>query len=237
METPSEKYPRTMHLPWSSGTKDDRIASSVQPLLNTELVITEKLDGSNLCFERSAIYARSHSGPPQHPSFGMAKSIHAATSQYIIPGLQYFGEYCYAVHSIKYPVLPAYLFIFSVRKNYPGSVGKWMSWDQTLSMIGLLNLTAYGSVYSNKIAAAPVLWTGKVKTESELQKLTESLGKDTSIFGGTREGVVVRKTCEYSDTDFETSVMKWVRKDHVQTDIHWAHKEVEKQNITGGGVT
>jgi len=231
MELPSEKYPRTMHLPWSHGTKDDRIAPTVQPLLNVPLVITEKLDGGNVCLEKAALYARSHSGPPQHPSFTMAKAIHGTVSPYIMPGLQYFGEYCFAVHSIKYEQLPAYLMFFGIRFQLPSTNGKWMSWDQTASLVTLLNLTAYGTFNNPNIALAPVLWEGTIRTENELKTLTESLGAAKSIYGGDREGVVVRKASEFSDDEFQTSVMKWVRKDHVQSDTHWAHKEIEKQIV------
>ena len=42
------KYNRTFHLPWSPGsTNDDRISNNVDSLLGKEIVITEKLDGSN----------------------------------------------------------------------------------------------------------------------------------------------------------------------------------------------
>ena len=46
------KYNRTYHLPWSPGsTNDDRISDSVNSLLGKEIVITEKLDGSNSCIK------------------------------------------------------------------------------------------------------------------------------------------------------------------------------------------
>ena len=42
------KYPRSYHLYFSPGaTSDDRIAISTDSLINTEIIITEKMDGSN----------------------------------------------------------------------------------------------------------------------------------------------------------------------------------------------
>ena len=49
MNTNRAKYPRTPHLPWSSGrTKDDIALDSVQHLEQwKDVVVTEKLDGEN----------------------------------------------------------------------------------------------------------------------------------------------------------------------------------------------
>lgn len=65
----SAKYPRTPHLPWSpGGTRDDKRLTVLDQLYGRTLVFTEKLDGSNLCLTADAVYARSHSGAPRHPS-------------------------------------------------------------------------------------------------------------------------------------------------------------------------
>jgi hypothetical protein len=51
------KYNRTYHLPYSPGaTNDDRISDGVDSLLGKEIVITEKLDGSNTGMVDDLIY-------------------------------------------------------------------------------------------------------------------------------------------------------------------------------------
>jgi hypothetical protein len=104
------KYPRTPHLPWSpGGTSDDKRMLDVGPLLG-DVVITEKMDGSNVALSRENFFARSHAQVPVHRSF-------------------------------------------------------------------------------------------------DLVRVADSF------------------------RDFRTSVAKWVRKDHVQTDVHWSHQAIRKQNM------
>jgi hypothetical protein len=91
--------------------------ASVAGLIGTEIVVTEKLDGSNMALTREAVFARSHSGPPSHPSFAWAKALQARIGGQIEPGVTLFGEYCYAVHSIVYEELPGYFFLFGVRDH------------------------------------------------------------------------------------------------------------------------
>ena len=55
------KYPRTYHFNWSPGsTNDDRISDSVDHLIGIDIVITEKLDGSNSSITKNGVYGRSH---------------------------------------------------------------------------------------------------------------------------------------------------------------------------------
>ena len=75
----SKKFPRIPHLPWSpGGTRDDRRLTEdyLSNFIGNRIIITEKLDGSNLCMTKDKVFARSHSGSPSHPSFDMAKKMH-----------------------------------------------------------------------------------------------------------------------------------------------------------------
>src|SRR5690242_1754361 len=102
----SARYPRMPHLPWSpGGTRDDRRLTSVEPLLRRPLVVIEKLVCSDWCLSRDSLFARSHSGPPSRPSFDYAKALHSRLRTRIDPGLSLFGEYCYAVHTLRYDAL------------------------------------------------------------------------------------------------------------------------------------
>jgi hypothetical protein len=109
------------------------------------IVVTEKLDGSNLCLTRDEIFARSHSGPPTHSSFDLAKSMHAQIKGDIPDGVDVFGEWCYAVHSIEYDSLPGPFpfFVFGVRE------GEWWTWHDVEDLAANLGVNT-----------APVLFVG-----------------------------------------------------------------------------
>ncbi len=215
----SAKYPRSFHLPWSpGGTSDDKRLRDVSALVGAELVITEKCDGSNLTYTRHHVFSRSHSGPPAHPSFDLAKATHGRIAHLLSEGLSVFCEYCYAVHSIAYASLPDFSLVFGVRDDVSGL---WWDWDMTAAQAADLGLPT-----------VPVLFRGAVSTEEELRALTEKLAREPSLFGGQREGVVVRRAGQFEDSAFSRSLGKWVRKDHVQTDEHWMFQAITPQRLT-----
>ncbi|HEU0123128.1 MAG TPA: RNA ligase family protein [Bryobacteraceae bacterium] len=212
----STKYPRSFHLPWSpGGTRDDKRMASVADLCGAPIVITEKLDGSNLAMTREAVFARSHSGPPAHPSFGWAKALQARLCGQIEPGITLFGEYCYAVHSIVYGELPEYFFLFGVRDDVRDI---WWEWDLVTAQAETLG-----------VPSVPVLFRGSVRDERELRSVVERLAGEPSAFGGEREGVVVRVAREFACDAFAGSLGKHVRAGHVQTDEHWMFQEIRVQ--------
>lgn len=216
----SPKYNRTPHLPWSPGKgDDDKVASSVSSLLNRPIIITEKMDGSNTSLEKDGCFARTHASAPKHESFDALKALHASVAFSIPAYMQLFGEWCYARHSIEYTELPNYFMLFGIRYLNTKQLF-WGSWAEVAVWAGKLH-----------IPTVPVLFTGTATTEKELQHIVEVLAAEPSICGGQREGVVVRLMSSYSDTAFPNSIMKWVRKDHVQTTEHWKDQEIVKQGL------
>jgi hypothetical protein len=188
------------------------------------LVITEKMDGSNTSLESGGCYARTHAAAPGHLSFDALKALHA-TLKYSIPErTQVFGEWCYAQHSIPYDSLPGYFLMFGIRELHIGSNDEefpfWYSWGELENWAINLGLPT-----------VPILFKGTVSSVKELQELTESLVKQPSACGTIREGVVVRIADVFSDEHFSKYVMKWVRKDHVQTSDHWKDQEIIKNKL------
>jgi len=213
------KYPRIYHLPWSpGGTRDDKRLASVDSLLKTPLVVTEKVDGSNVCLTRDALFARSHTGPPSHASFDLLKAIHARVKHRITPGIFLFGEWAYATHSIPYTDLPAYLLIFGVCDGE-----YWWNWQRTVQVAQGLGL-----------AMVPMVEAGRsYTTAKELRERTDALACQLSLCGGQREGLVVRLPHNFDTRCFTTSIAKWVRADHVQTDAHWTRQAVRVNGLAG----
>jgi len=213
------KYPQTLHLPWSPGlSRGDKRAKSIPGILGTEIVISEKLDGSNVCLSRERVFARTHSSRPTHESFDCLKAIHAVKCRSLPAGVQLFGEWCYAVHTIKYADLPRYLFVIGVLDG-----SNWWNWDEIESLSSQLGLST-----------VPVLFRGSFKRQQELISKTEDLAGSPSIYGGEREGLVVRKVGAFPSGDFSRFVFKWVRKDHVQSDEHWLNKPIDKNRLRKG---
>ena len=202
------KYNRTYHLHFSPGaTSDDRIAESLSGLLDTYIVITEKLDGENTGMEKGGVYARSHAEYTKSPWSREVRQLHTVkVGPYLSDDVMLFGENMEGIHSIEYPGLDSYFYLFGKREN-----GMWASWDEVEEYSYVLD-----------IPTVPVLFKGKVSTEKELRELVEELVEDGSSLGGeTIEGVVVRVAEQFSDEMFSLKLQKWVRKDHVTTDEHW----------------
>lgn len=214
----SPKYPRTPHLPWSpGGTSDDRRLTDVSSLIGMSLVVTEKMDGSNVCLEAGVCFARSHAASPRHPSFDAFKAFHAGVGHLLPEGLQVFGEWLYAKHSISYEALPGYFLAFGVRDLRTMT---WGSWEEVAMWAAELG-----------VSTAPVLAEVTLTREDALKSLTDKLSAAPSACGGQREGVVVRKAASFADEAFGTSVAKWVRKNHIQSEEHWKTQAIVKNGL------
>lgn len=202
-----QKYNRTYHLPYSPGTtSDDRFGETVEGLIGREIVITEKLDGENTGFVDGGVYARSHGAYTTSPWSREVRQIHSVKVEGMLgPDVYVFGENMEGIHSIEYSNLSSYFYMFGVRDN-----STWQSWDVVEEYAYLLDLPT-----------VPVLFRGIVNSEKELQTLVEDLVSKPSKLGGEIEGVVVRYTGSFEDKDFMYNLQKWVRKNHVKTDIHW----------------
>lgn len=199
-----EKYPRTYHFPFSEGAvNDDKICQHWAPILSQELVITEKLDGENTCIKSTGVFARSHGAVNRNP---WAKPIWDIWSRIgtSLGNFHVFGENLYAIHSIEYERLPAWFFVFAMREGE-----RWLSWDEVTEWATILELPL-----------VPVLFRGHL-TEKELVSTIITQQQTGSAFGGTSEGVVCRTAVAFDDALFSQNVLKFVRKNHVQTDEHW----------------
>ena len=224
----SPKYNRTFHFPWSpGGTSDDKIISphALGSVSRDPIVITEKMDGSNTSLEKDGCFARTHSGPPSHPSFDGLKALHAQVRYKIPEGIQLFGEWLYAKHSIEYSELPHHFMLFNVRvfdgiKSNGVLVSHWASWEE-VEMWAL----------EIGVPTVPVLYKGTAGSDKQLKDLIQSLMIQPSACGGIREGVVARVQSEFEDEHFDVCVLKCVRKDHVNTSTHWLHQEIVKNKL------
>jgi hypothetical protein len=200
----TDKYGRTYHLPFSEGvTNDDKILRDWEGLLAQEIIITEKLDGENSCLKSTGAFARSHGMPTRNP---WAKNMWTIWNR--IKGdlgdLEVFGENLYGIHSIEYDYLSYHFYVFAIRDG-----DRWLSWEEVLLYAELLELPTI-----------PVLEIGRFTTK-EIKDFIKQRMKLGSVFGGSCEGFVLRNANEFLTSDFKCNVLKYVRKNHVQTNEHW----------------
>lgn len=204
------KYPRTRHLPWSPGaSNDDLIAQGTEPFVGRRVIVSEKMDGENTTLYRDHIHARSVDSR-HHPSRDWVKALHGRVAFQIPEGWRLCGENLYAVHSVPYETLPSYFMLFSIWDESNRCVG----WDETLEWAELLG-----------VRTVPVLYDGVFDPA-----WFDGFDCDTDVC----EGYVVRLAEGFRFEEFGNSVAKWVRKDHVQTDEHWMHKEVVPNGLRDG---
>lgn len=215
------KYPRTYHLPFSpGGTSDDKVISSIDHLNGIGLTISEKIDGSNTSLSRNGCFSRSHSGPPDHPSFDAFKALHSSIKYMIPEDIFIYGEWCWAKHSIAYNKLPAYFLMFGVKDMTNKS---WLSWSGVELWAKRLGLTTVPVVQKEII----------FETTKELQTFVEAEANKPSLCGGQREGLVLRKTLSFSDPEFSRFVIKYVNKSFIEKigDTHWKYKKIQKNKL------
>ena len=201
------KYPKTMHLPWSPGLQnDDRLITSLEVLMESEVVVTEKMDGENATLYSNHYHARSLDSR-HHPSRDWIKSFHGQIKYLLPTNIRICGENLYAEHSIRYEELTSYFQGFSVWDNDPNVC--W-SWDETLKLFQEIGITPVREI-----------WRGSGIEFYSHHEQIDDLCSQPGI-----EGYVVRTVQAFPFNDFSTHVAKFVRKDHVQTDVHWMQKPV-----------
>jgi hypothetical protein len=136
--------------------------------------------------------------------------------------LEIFGENLYAIHSIIYPKLEHYFYVFGVRV-----LGTWLSWEET---------KWYASIFD--LPVVPELGVQSTEDAVVIKNTVLTLASQPSVFGSlqnnsnplkecTREGVVSRNIEAYEKDYFAENVFKYVRANHVQTDKHWS-KQIKR---------
>lgn len=197
------KYPKTPHLPWSPGLKnDDTRLRDVSVFYGKEVVVTEKMDGENTTLYRDGLHARSLDSK-HHISRDFVKSLHAKISYMIPEGYRMCGENMYARHSIPYDALDGYYLLFSV-------------WDSANQSFPWIDVETWAR--SLDIPTVPVLYKG-VWDEKAIRNKWATLQHES-------EGYVVRLAGSFHFNDFRDSIAKYVRHNHIQTDDHWMTKTV-----------
>jgi len=215
------KYPSTAFFEFSPNLLNAR---ETNPLIDPEnlvgypVVISLKMDGSNVTITRNHIAARNGTDA-RHRSFDYCKSIHASICQLIPEHIQIFGEWLYAKHSIHYSddlSLYSYLQIFGVYDQKHHIFLGWNDVEKISKKIG------YPTV--------PVLSKQIFHDKHHLiAKVTEIAEKQ--IQKG-QEGIVVRSIYPFHYSQFPHYLAKYVRADHVKKGVkHWKTAPIIRNEV------
>lgn len=205
-----EKYPKTFHFSWSENIKnDDRVLPKDSILEGKKVVVTLKLDGENTGMTKEKCHARSLDSK-DHASRHWVKTLHS-TIKGELGNLKVFGENLFAKHSIFYPKLTTYFYVFSIWEGE-----RVLSWDTTKEYASLLGLEV-----------VPELYRGPWNENT----VKACYSKNDWYFGGEQEGYVCRNTDEFLIKDFSENVGKMVRLNHVTTSQHWLRQQIVQNQI------
>ena len=209
MNSKTEKYPRTYHLSFSPEIHgDDKVIHDkyLGHFLDTEIVISEKIDGGNCAIVlNDGVFARSHAQATSCPTFDYIKNVHYFAKMHLLnPDYKYFGENMFAIHSIEYTNLEDYFYLFNILDS---KKGVWLDWEGVVKEAERLGFKT-----------VPVRFKGKVSSILEVKDFMDKEILNESVLGGNCEGFVLRIAGEVQAEDFSQYFAKYVRHGHVQTD-------------------
>lgn len=223
------KFPHTPHLAWL-GEGEPRIDKALSPeerdaFLVGEIVVEEKVDGANvglsvgpdgrLRARNRGAFIDSGAHPQFAPLWGWVAEREVLLIDALGSSLALFGEWCFAVHSVRYDRLPDFLLGFDI---YDIVTRRFWSCERRDELLRHL-----------AIPSVPRLAWG-VFALSELQQiLTQS-----SAFGSvSREGLYLRS----EEDGWLKRRAKLVRKEFTQAiSEHWSRRPLERNHLTVNSV-
>lgn len=203
--TTKYKYPRTSHIQ-NSKKSDDDLECKIENLFGKTVQISEKIDGENTtCYSTGEVHARSIDSNNSVEYRAWIKNFwETLRFSDKFPKILNFDrivfENCYATHSLYYSELLSYAYALNVWKD-----------DICLSVIDTQKIFK-----DLELVSPTVYFSGKLLNIKTITDITSKLDQ-TKV-----EGIVIRVIDEIPLREFPNLVLKWVRPNHVQTDVHWS---------------
>jgi hypothetical protein len=219
------RFPHTPHLAWlgAGAPRGDKVLApaEVTEMLAQPLVVEEKVDGANLGLSvsedgelraqnRGSYLARETAHPQFKPLWDWLARHHDALVDALWPDLMLFGEWCHAMHSIRYDRLPDWFLGFDV---YDRAEGRFWETARRDALLAALELHP-----------VPRLAAGRF----DLPALRGLLGS-SRVGGGPMEGLVVRT----EDAGWTEARGKLVRAEFTQAiDAHWSRGGLVRNELS-----
>ena len=220
------KFPHTPHLAWlsSAPARQDKVLSppEVRDFLSAEVLVEEKVDGANLGLSvdpAGNLRAQSRGSflgtraPPQfQPLWPWLEARRERLVEALGQRLILFGEWCFAVHGVRYDALPDWFLAFDV---YDREAGRFWSAHRRDALVDRLGL-----------ARVPELARGHF-TLAEVQQLLGPSRLTRSLM----EGLYLRR----DQGGFLESRAKLVRPEFIQAiEEHWSSRPLERNALVPG---
>lgn len=222
------RFPHTPHLAWlgEGRPRDDKVLTPAEAraLLRHEVTVEEKVDGANVGFSvddegtvrvqsRGAYVQREACHPQFKPLFHWLGPRRQVLGAELAQHLILFGEWCYAVHSVRYTRLPDWLLIFDVFDRRAGSFWSVPRRDALAKELDL--------------AVVPRVAVGRFDLNALIRLLGES-----KLGPGPSEGLYVRR----DEGDWLAARAKLVRAEFVQNiGIHWSRRPLRTNKLASDG--
>lgn len=218
------RFPHTPHLAWLGPGKprDDKVLSphETRDLLSHEVIVEEKVDGSNVGFSvdvHGALRAQNRGSYLDLGALqGQWKSLkrwlamrRSALEEVLFPDLALFGEWCYAVHTVRYTRLPDWFLAFDVYDRARDEFWGVRKRNDLARALGL--------------AVVPQRTQGRV-TLDRLKHIMSS----SELASGPAEGLYIR----LERANRLISRAKLVRAEFVQSiEQHWSKRRLEPNQL------
>jgi ATP-dependent RNA circularization protein (DNA/RNA ligase family) len=214
------KFPHTPHLAWlsSAPARQDKVLSppEVRDFLSAEVLVEEKVDGANLGLsvdpsghlraQNRGSFLGTRASPQFQPLWPWLEARRERLVEALGQRLMLFGEWCFAVHSVRYDALPDWFLAFDV---YDREAGRFWSAERRDALLDELGLSKVPELARGRFSLA------------EVQKL---LGP-SRLTHGLMEGLYLRR----DHGGFLQARAKLVRPEFVQAiEEHWSSRPLER---------
>jgi hypothetical protein len=222
------KFPTTPHLLWlgSVAAREDKVLSrtEAEEFLRVPVTIEEKVDGANLGVsfdDQGNLIAQNRGNVLEQgmkgqfaPLWQWLSDRESTLFDVLGDRLTIFGEWCYARHSIRYTMLPAFFLAFDV---YDREEQRFMNSARRDEIVAELELST-----------VPKIATGIFR----LNEIPRLLG-ESSLYDGPMEGVYLRR----EGVSWLTQRAKVVRAEFVQQiGEHWSKQLLVINKLKSAGI-
>ena len=109
---------------------------------------------------------------------------------------------------------------------------KWLSWEETKWWAEFFDFQVVPELGIQDTTQPELIKTRVLELASEPSVFGSQQNNTNPLIDCTREGLVSRNIEEYTVENFKENIFKFVRKDHVQTDVHWSKTITRARLIT-----
>jgi len=218
------KYPHTPHLTWlgPGQPRGDKVLTREgrNNFLAGELIVEEKLDGANLgisivaddlAVQNRGEYLRR----PTHAQFSTLwpwlEVRRQALFDLLGERLVLFGEWCYAVHTVRYDALPDWFLGFDI---YDREAARFWSVDRRNALLSQLGASSVAEIARGRY---------------DLHQLSHTVATERSRYGsGPVEGIYLRRESRL----WLEARAKIVRAEFTQTiQDHWSGRAIQRNQL------